>query len=287
MLTQSSPNNCLPFANAFPWLRTADRFREFRKHSILRARSIFLLELVKNEDFSLPAWPSNSQMQRKCKIFASAALCEESCKLSRHSSRRPNICLVLHLSFVNCHIFQTLQICWLLSGWYGHAATNAHFYIFTSHDKTRKSCHTNLVFTGSSLLVQCWVPMFGGTQQCLFDPRKQTFTRSHATHLVFCQYCQHPCMCFCGDTEEWLCNSGHGCTEVDGNCYVRLIFQTHASSPSTQMWKRSGRGEQGSWVQQNVSVKCFNWLRWTQFVEDGGCVATKSQCFLGTRGSGR
>lgn len=62
--------------------------------------------------------------------------------------------------------------------------------IFTYLQVLRKSRHTDLMFTGADLLVHCLVPMFRGTQQYLFDPHKQTFTRSHATHLAFCQSCQ-------------------------------------------------------------------------------------------------
>lgn len=63
-------------------------------------------------------------------------------------------------------------------------------HIFTYLQVLKKSRHTTQVFTGAGSLVQCLVPMFRGTQQYLFDPHKQTFTRSHATHLAFCPSCQ-------------------------------------------------------------------------------------------------
>lgn len=270
-LAHPSPNNWLPIANAFSCLFIGDESREFRKHSILRARSIFFLELVDNSAGFFSARlaalkPSSSQMHSKCKIFVSAVLCDETCKPRRRWCCSP--------AFVICKLsyFPTTSDsgCSLVD-----MPVQWRLHIFTYLQVVRKSRYTNLMFTGAGLLVQRLVPIVQGhTAASVWSTSRLSLALMPRT-LQFVSPA-NVSLNFCGDTEQRLCNSSHGCTKVNGNCYIRFMFQMHASSHSIQMW----RLWRGGWVQQNAPVKCFNWLRWMQFVQNGGCVVTMSRVFF-------
>lgn len=105
----------------------------------------------------------------------------------------------------------------------------------------RKSGCPKLIFTGRGLLAKYWDFLFGSTQRYLFHPCEETFTCSHVMHLVLCTDCRvSTASAFLRRHGRKTLYSARSCTWVNQKCFqgkrdFRLMFQTHASSPSTHM----------------------------------------------------
>lgn len=121
MFAYSSPENWLPIANAFSCLLIGDESREFRKHSILRARSIikrFLCQIGYFETLWIHRCNTNVRY-----LFLL-------CSVMRPVNQEDADVAVLHLSFVNSHVFHPLQILFALCSicLCGNGCTFLHIY---------------------------------------------------------------------------------------------------------------------------------------------------------------
>lgn len=149
-------------------------------------------------------------------------------------------------------------------------------HIFTYLQVVRKSRYTNLMFTGAGLLVQRLAPIVQGhTAASVWSTSRLSLALMPRT-LQFVSPA-NVSLNFCGDTEQRLCNSSHGCTKVNGNCYIRFMFQMHASSHSIQMWRDCGEVAGFNRTHQSsVSIGCAG----CSLLKNGGCVVTMSRVFF-------
>lgn len=167
---------------------------------------------------------------------------------------------LLHLSYSIVIFSNHLRFC-LLSGWYARAETDAHFYIFTSLEET-PSHKSNVYWCRLTCAMPC-ANVQGHTAVSVWSTQADFHSLS----------CHAPCILSVLPTSLWsfvatwnkdfvvtFQVSSHGCTEVNGNCYIHFIFQMHASSPSTQMWRDCGEANKVTGFnrthQSSVSIDC-------------------------------
>lgn len=139
---------------------------------------------------------------------------------------------VLPFSFVNCHIFQPLQNLFAL--WLGKCRNGCTFlHIYKSWRKAVTQIKCLLVPAHlCNALCQC-----SGAHSSICLIHTSRFSLALMPRTLHSVGPANVSLNFCGNMEQRLCNSSHGCTKVNGNCYIHFIFQMHSSSPSIQMWR--------------------------------------------------